>query len=139
VGELALELERELYPDRADSFDPGMYDRAARLLIQPDTGLWAFVACREDGEIVGILTLSKSAAIYAGGCFGELAEFFVMEPYRSSGVGRKLVEAVMAFGRDQDWQILEVSAPDQPRWQRSVNFYQSMGFEEVGPRLELEL
>jgi hypothetical protein len=31
--------------------------------------------------------------------------------------------------------MLEVGAPDTPRWQRSVDFYRSCDFIVVGPRL----
>jgi hypothetical protein len=35
--------------------------------------------------------------------------------------------------------MLEVGAPDVPRWQRTVDFYKRNGFKEVGPRLYLPL
>jgi hypothetical protein len=35
--------------------------------------------------------------------------------------------------------MLEVGAPDAPRWQKSIDFYIRCGFEEIGPRLFLPL
>ena len=35
--------------------------------------------------------------------------------------------------------MIEVGAPDLPRWQRTVDFYKRYGFTEIGPRLAFDL
>ncbi len=92
-----------------------------------------------DGEPVGLLMLNECAAIYAGGKFGEISEFYVATRHRSAGVGALLVDAAADFGRNRGWLELEVGTPDVPRWQRTVDFYLEYGFKEVGPRLGLHL
>jgi GNAT superfamily N-acetyltransferase len=59
--------------------------------------------------------------------------------FRSAGVGARLIEASIAFGRERGWPNIEVGAPSPPTWQRTVDFYRRHGFEEVGPRLDLTL
>lgn len=84
---------------------------------------------------VGVLMLNECAAVYAGGRFGEITELFVEPDWRSQGVAAALVSAAAEHGRKQGWKRLEVGAPDQPAWQRTLAFYQRCGFLEVGPRL----
>ncbi len=94
----------------------------------------AFLAVAGD-EAVGVLVLNECAAIYAGGVFGEVSELYVSPDWRSAGVARLLMETAQASGRERGWKRLEVGAPPQPDWARTLAFYQREGFEEVGPRL----
>ena len=91
------------------------------------------------GDIGGVVGLNECKAIYAHGAFGEIAELYVEPRFRSAGVGGQLVEAAVAHGRSRNWSMLEVGAPDVPRWQSTVDFYVRRGFVEVGPRLYREL
>ena len=99
----------------------------------------AWLALDAEERPVGLITVNECAAIYAGGRFGEICELYVDPAYRSSGLGRRLVEAVCDFARERNWPRLEVGAPGLPRWQRTVDFYRGCGFVEVGPRLKLVL
>jgi len=87
-----------------------------------------------DGRPAGVVTLNQCAAIYAGGRFGEICELYVGPDYRSTGIGRHLIEAAVDYARKAGWTRLEVGAPPVPAWQRSVEFYRANGFDEVGPR-----
>jgi len=95
-------------------------------------GLLAF-----DGDRpVGVLMLNECAAIYAGGPFGEITELYVQPDYRSKGVARLLLSAAESLAAERGWKRLEVGAPDQPAWNRTLQFYLREGFSEVGPRLK---
>ena len=83
--------------------------------------------------------LIECAAIYAGGRFGEISEFYVVPDFRSKGVGALMIEVAVAFGHERGWPHIAVGAPSVPIWQRTVDFYLSCGFDEVGPRLELRI
>jgi hypothetical protein len=50
-----------------------------------------------------------------------------------------LVREAARFGKERGWKRLDVGAPGQPRWSRTLAFYLSAGFVEVGPRLRLDL
>jgi GNAT superfamily N-acetyltransferase len=137
VGHLIYELMTELYPDTTQQRDA--FIDAARSLLTGDTGVWSYLAMTADDRDLGVITLNECAAIYAGGRFGEISEFYVVPDFRSEGVGALLIEAAVAFGRERGWPIIEVGAPSPPIWQRTVDFYRRHGFEEIGPRLDLTL
>lgn len=108
-----------------------------RLLALQDRVL-GFLALEQE-EPIGVMMISESAAIYAGGMFGVIAELYVVPEKRSAGVAKMLVDAGVALGRRRSWNRIEVGAPHQPAWERSLKFYLRAGFVEVGPRLQLLL
>jgi GNAT superfamily N-acetyltransferase len=92
-----------------------------------------------DSEPLGMIVLNECAAIYAGGHFGEITELYVDPKHRSRGVASQLVGAAQGYANERGWKRLEVGAPHQPRWHRTLDFYLREGFEEVGPRLRKTL
>ena len=139
VAELVHALLAELTPPDAEL--PKVEDiRASTAALMGDTcRIWAFLAFNDDNQANGVLTLNECAAIYAGGQFGEICEFYVAPKARSQRVGPALLDSAKAFAREKGWVRLEVGAPDVPRWNRTVSFYLNNGFVEVGPRLKLPL
>jgi GNAT superfamily N-acetyltransferase len=137
VGRLAYDLLAELYPDT--EFERSFFTDAAKSLLGNGEGVWAFLATADDARDVGLVTLNECAAIYSGGRFGEISEMYVVPDYRSKSVGALLIETAVSFGRKRGWPNIEVGAPSRPAWQRTVDFYLRHGFEEIGPRLDLEL
>ena len=119
-----------------DGPEPVSLEPAAAQVLQ--LGGCGFLAELE-GQPIGALMLSPCAAIYAGGAFGEISELYVTPAHRSSGVARALIAAACAEGRLRGWKRLEVGAPAQPAWARSLAFYRREGFAEIGPRLRLLL
>ena len=107
---------------------------AARLLTD---GLVTGVIAYDRGRPVGVLMLNECAAIYAGGRFGEITELYVAPEYRSRGIAPRLIEEAKIIASERGWVRLEVGAPDQPAWSRTLAFYLREGFENVGPRLRL--
>jgi GNAT superfamily N-acetyltransferase len=105
---------------------------ASRLLSLHDR-VFGFVAF-ELQQPVGVIILSENASIYAGGIFGVITELYVVPAQRSAGVATKLVDAAATFGRERSWGLIEVGALE-----RSLKFYLSAGFVELGPRLHLLL
>ena len=99
----------------------------------------AFLAQTDTGEAAGVVTVMEAFAIYAGGDYGIIDEMYVAPPYRSRGVGRQLIDAVKAHGRARGWLRLDVTAPPEPEWQRTVRFYEGQGFVFSGPKLRCML
>ncbi|OAJ59365.1 hypothetical protein A6V36_27330 [Paraburkholderia ginsengiterrae] len=93
----------------------------------------------DGSRAIGVLMLTEAVAIFAGGIFGQITELYVMPDFRSQGVAAMLVKSAAELGRARGWKRMDVGAPHQPRWSRSLNFYRSEGFVEVGPRLRLDL
>lgn len=110
----------------------GVFDIAQALLAGADVR--AAIAYAGDAP-VGVITLNQCAAIYAGGKFGEISELYVRADMRSQGVAQLLLDHAQQEARARGWARLEVGAPSQPEWHRTLNFYLRNGFDEVGPRL----
>ncbi len=128
VHALLTELSPEANVQRA------ALEQAARDVLVMDTA-FGLLASSEDTP-VGLMMLNESATIYAGGRIGTITELYVVPDYRSKRVAPELMQAAIALGRDRGWGRLEVGAPKQPVWERTLAFYQREGFVEVGPRLK---
>ena len=130
VKELLLELEDQ--PEEFVGFDEGKVlgdmNKAGERYI-------AYLAQSSDGEWIGVITVMEAFAIYAGGNYGIIDEMYVAPAYRSQGVGALLIDAVKKLGRQRGWLRLDVAAPPEEKWQRSVRFYESNGFVFTGPKL----
>lgn len=98
-----------------------------------------FIGRNESKEIVGILTLSETFAIYANGNYGVIDEMYVAPQYRSHGIGALLVDAAKEFGRGKGWTRIDVTAPESERWERTRRFYEKQGFAFTGPKLKFLL
>ncbi len=113
-------------------------DLCVKLLNRSDffTG---FLAFNEFDHCIGILTVTETCSIYAGGCFGVIQELYVLPEYRSMNIGHELIKEVVSFAESRAWRRIEVGAPDRDKWVRTIKFYEKEGFEEIGPRLKLVL
>jgi GNAT superfamily N-acetyltransferase len=100
---------------------------------------FAYIAFDRGDAPVGVITVSTAPAIYAAGIVGTIQELYVAPAYRSAGVGRSLLATVTELGRTSGWNRIEVGAPSQDTWQRTINFYKANGFSEIGPRLHQRL
>lgn len=98
-----------------------------------------FVARDPAGDILGVLTLTETFAIYANGNYGVIDEMYVAPAMRGSGIGARLLDAVKVYGRGRGWTRIDVTAPEDPRWDRSRRFYESQGFVFTGPKLKFVL
>ncbi len=128
-------LLTELADDKAPAFHT-VLQSAKQVLVEKNViALIAYDGEGKGAEPVGVMLLNECAAIYAGGRFAEITELYVHPDWRSQGVASHLLEAAFDEATARGWQRLEVGAPQQPEWARSLNFYLRHGFEEVGPRL----
>jgi GNAT superfamily N-acetyltransferase len=96
---------------------------------------FAFLALDDRQNAIGIITVGESGAVYAGGAFGIIHEFYIVPEMRSNGFGNQLIEKVKDTATVMGWKRLEVGAPPYPRWGRTKIFYLREGFVEIGPRL----
>ncbi len=137
LGELVFAMESEHWPD--DELDLGQFTEAAKdILSDNNSRYWAFLA-QSQGEFLGLITLTEKKAIYAGGPFGEIVEFYVVPSGRCAGVGKSLLAQAVLKGQEMDWPYLEVAASHQPNWKTTLSFYLNNEFREIGPRLEREI
>ena len=134
VGKLLRELE-----DSPDEFAGLESTRVLRDLEAAGDRFTAFLALSDADEPVGVATLFEAFAIYAGGSYGVIDEMYVDPAWRGSGVGSRLLEAVREHGRDRGWVRIDVTAPPEKRWERTVRFYEREGFVFTGPKMRLML
>ncbi|RJG13027.1 GNAT family N-acetyltransferase [Pseudomonas cavernicola] len=135
VGILTWELLNELFPKCADQFEKSKFITTSRTLLSEGKRFWSLVA-ELNNEVVAILNINECAAIYTGGSFGEITEFYIKPSFRSKGIGARLIEAAKIFCAEKGWSALEVGAPPSDPWQRTIDFYLENGFSIIGPRLE---
>jgi GNAT superfamily N-acetyltransferase len=99
----------------------------------------ALLARDDSSEALGVLTLSETFAIYAGGRYGVIEEMYVRPAFRERGVGRALLERAVTVAADRGWRRLEVTAPEDDAGSGAARFYQRRGFRFSGSKLRLLL
>jgi len=123
------EMRAQLWPD--DDVDAHAED-IAETFLSGDADQIAFVAEGADGRLLGFVEASIRRD-YVDGCdtspvaFGEGA--FIVPEFRSTGVGRALVEAVADWGRAQGCTELASNAMLDNI--ASHAFHEAVGFEET--------
>ncbi len=95
-------------------------------------------ACLDSHGIIGILTLTESQAIYAGGYYGVIDEMYVDPEFRSKDVGKKLVQQAKDPATEKGWKRIDVTAPTDGNV-RTIRFYEKNGFVFTGPKLKFSL
>ncbi len=107
----------------------------ARVAATPN---WCFVGeSATDDEPVAFFTLAESFALFAGGRYLILGELWVHPAHRSRGVGEAVVEFCRGFCRERGYRRVDVTAPPDPKWDRSFQFYVKRGFSPTGRKLKL--
>ncbi len=137
VFDLVLKLLMEL--EGGTEFEGIDRERVLGELSKYDERFNAFLAETPEGRIVGISTLVETIAIYAGGSYGIIDEMYVDPEFRSRGVGRLLIEAIKEFGQQKNWLRIDVTAPPEEEWNRTVRFYEREGFVFTGPKMRFKL
>jgi GNAT superfamily N-acetyltransferase len=90
-------------------------------------------------NIVGFISFIESTAIYAKGSFGVVNELYIIPEFRSKKVGQKLMEYVVAFGKTQHWERIELDTPEPEGAAKALNFYKKEGFTTSGYRMKKTL
>lgn len=92
----------------------------------------------DSGDAVGVVTVTESLALYAGGRIGVINELYVVPPFRSEGVGKILLDAVKTLADERGWARLEVTTPGED-YDKTLHFYEREGFFRIGPRFKYDL
>lgn len=120
--------------------DAAAWERVRQQVTEPSGAKhWAFVACDDADQPIAFVTLAEAFAVFARGRYGIINELWVRADARSSGVGADVIQFVRAFAQQRGWLRVDVSAPLDPKWDRSVAFYQRQGFEPTGRKLKLRV
>ena len=129
INELLDEIIRE-WGQGANEFNESHALRSLEKGIESGN-FWVFVA-KDRQQLVGLISLVESFALYAGGTYGTITELYIREPYRSQKIGKQLIDQVVEFAKQEKWQRLEVTTPPLPAFERSLNFYRKYDFQISG-------
>ncbi len=135
IATMVVQLTREICERIGDEhFDIDVNDTRNRCEELLNAGLYQAILGYVDNRVVAVATLSETHALYAGGKIGVVQEFFVDAAYRSTGIGRQLLEQVKKHGEMHQWACIELCTPPLPEFERTLSFYQDNGLVPVGGR-----
>ena len=89
----------------------------------------------QDGDAVGVITLSYPVAIRCGGIYTCIEEFIVSERVRGKGVGGQLLEAAIAEATEKGCYEIQVNNPSE----LGYPVYLGHGFKDAGKHLNMKL
>jgi GNAT superfamily N-acetyltransferase len=89
----------------------------------------------EEGEIIGLITLSFLVAIRLGGTYASVEEFIVTEKGRGKGIGGKLLKAALEEGFSRGCYELVVNNPSESGYP----VYMKYGLADIGRHLKIKL
>ncbi|MDF2449787.1 MAG: GCN5-related N-acetyltransferase [Bacteroidota bacterium] len=139
IHEILL-LLKELYTELGEEKESVIYlneEFLKNILNSEQTEI--FLAKTPDHQVAGILTLTESQSIYAGGTYALLDEMFIVPQYRNSGIGTSFIKKMKEMGKQRSWKRIDVTAPTEERLNKAVNFYEKCGFVFTGPKLKLSI
>lgn len=121
-----LAMSIELYALEHRAYDPATARAALdRLLAEPPLG-FAIVVEDPSGALAGYAICTLGFDLEFGGHDAFLTEVFVADEARGQGLGRALLDAVLAEARASEIAAVHLLVrPDNPR---AIELYESRGF-----------
>jgi N-acetylglutamate synthase-like GNAT family acetyltransferase len=114
------------YAPRRDTFD-----RHFPVLVDDPTAI--LLVAEQDGEVLGYALAFQMLTLYANGPIVELQELMIDPNHQARGVGRELVEDLLARARAMG--CAEATVPTR----RAPGFYEKLGFIQTGVYLKYRL
>jgi GNAT superfamily N-acetyltransferase len=137
---LVLQMLRDLYIELGEEAESIQFLNESLINTLVRTGQTeVYIAYTAQGEAAGLITLTVSQAIYAGGFYGVIDEMYVRPAFRSAGIGALLVAHVKALAKNRGWKRIDVTTPTEPRWQRTQSFYKNCGFKFTGSKMKYSM
>jgi predicted N-acetyltransferase YhbS len=103
--------------------------------LMTDEGKGTVFVAEDDGEMVGLISLSYPEAIRCGGVYSSVEEFIVDEKARGKGVGGQLMEAALAESAGRGCNEIIVNNPSE----LGYPLYLRYGLKDNGINLMLKL
>ncbi|EHR79752.1 hypothetical protein OCC_02209 [Thermococcus litoralis DSM 5473] len=111
-----------------------VFENCKKLLTTPNAYL---LVAELNGKVVGALHLNIRRTILHSAPSALIDELVASKELRNQGIGRKLIRAAMELCKELRHTEIEVSTEISNL--KAREFYKSMGFEEVGILLEMDL
>ena len=129
-----FELLKQFPPDEVSTINFEATSGAYHQIIQ-NPKLGTILVAEENGEVVGVTTLSYPFAIRCGGVYSCIEENIVDERYRGKGVGGKLLKAAIAEATSKGCDEIQVNGPSE----MGFPLYISKGLQDIGKHLKTKL
>ena len=126
LQELIAATGESLSADAGDAFDGLLDGVRGRVLV-----------AEEDGQFLGLASLTYNLAMRYGGEYCQLEELVVDPSARGRHVGALLVEASLAQARERGCR--EIGAYLTESNEHNRTFYAKFGFKAVGPEMRQAL
>lgn len=104
-----------------------------KIVHNPELG--TILVAEEDGEVLGVLTLSYPTAIRCGGLYTCIEEFIVHEKGRGKGIGGSLLKAALKVAASKGCFELQVNNPSP----LGYPLYLKHGLKDTGKHLKILL
>jgi GNAT superfamily N-acetyltransferase len=105
---------------------------ARRLARLGEAGSYLTLVAEIDHQVVGLATAYAQPRIHHDADFARIASLIVDQAWRDRGVGKRLVEAIEKWARDQGCDVVEVTSGNQRV--DAHRFYEGMGYAEKRKR-----
>lgn len=102
-----------------------------RKVVEEEQG--TILVAEENGQMLGLVTLSYPVAIRCGGIYSCIEEFIVTGQARGKGVGRKLLQAAVHKAAEKGSYELQVNHPSD----LGYPVYIRQGWKDLGKHLNL--
>lgn len=143
IASLAIALTNEImFKTGTNHFDVRFENTRKLVEFSIQTRMYQVIVARSNADrtVIGFASLCRSFALYAGGEFGIIQEFYIKPDYRALGIGSRIVGEAISYAREKGWVRLELCTPPQPEFDGTIAFYSTNGFQVTGGRkMKLEL
>ncbi|MBE0608360.1 MAG: GNAT family N-acetyltransferase [Dehalococcoidia bacterium] len=126
-----LDLLGQLF-ERDVSAEPGRARSFRRMIEEPGRGM--VLLAEEQGEVLGVISVSYNLAIRFDTCYAQIEELVVDAAARGKQAGAVLVRAAMEEARRHGCEEIGLYPREETR-----AFYEKLGFTYVGVELRQRL
>jgi ribosomal protein S18 acetylase RimI-like enzyme len=91
------------------------------------------IVASNDGDLVGVCTLTYQSSIRTLGKYAIIQEMYVAPKSRSAKLGEQLISKAKSLAENAGYPMIELSTP--PDGERAESFYRNLGFTQVGVRM----
>lgn len=85
-----------------------------------------YLIAEKENESLGFITFHTQNLLHHCGLVGEIQEFFIDKKHRGKGVGRKLVDEIIKYSKQNNLKSIEVTT--NKKRVENVAIYENLGF-----------
>jgi len=85
-----------------------------------------YLIAENENESLGFISFHTQNLLHHCGLVGEIQEFFIDKNHRGKGVGRKLVDEILKYAKENNLKSIEVTT--NKKRLENVAIYENLGF-----------